>query len=116
MNSKKSWVKNTYNEVLVCDEFYISYNPNLNANEDTQLLNELGSLVGSLVGLDLNRDGTPETALVKNGEFYILKGDFRKQYSKLFPKGFDACKKFFDEQEALHGSDWSTNKIPKKNI
>lgn len=44
----------------------------------------------------LGQASTPETALAKDGEpWLILTGDFRKEYEKVFPKGYEACKKFY---------------------
>ena len=75
------------------DGFYISYNADLSA-----------SVFGSLFDSD---DGGPETALCKDGKFHILNGDYRVQYEKLVPQGFDACKKFYDQQSAHSDSMWS---------
>lgn len=49
-----------------------------------------------------------ETALVApDGTFYILNGDYRKQYDKLFKQGYKACKRFYDQQSAHADSSWS---------
>ena len=48
-----------------------------------------------------------ETALVKDTSYYILNGDWRKEYAELIPKGYEACKKFFDEHEAEYKNFWS---------
>ncbi|MGV8130555.1 MAG: hypothetical protein ACP5N7_00465 [Candidatus Pacearchaeota archaeon] len=50
-----------------------------------------------------------ETALVKEGKnkkFYILNGDFRKEYEQLIDKGFNACKTFY-KKNIDHKSSWS---------
>lgn len=46
-----------------------------------------------------------ETTLVRRGtnilglnEYFGLDGDFRKEYEKLVPKGFEACYKFYLKQ------------------
>lgn len=91
--------------------FYISYNP------DTQLsalANPFGAVqqLGEMIGLE---HSGAETALVKEHcsktcpvHFYILNGDFREQYKKLLPKGFEECLKFYETQKGEHGSNWTT--------
>lgn len=81
------------NYVLICDGFHISFNPNPSA-----------TIFGSMFGSD---DGGPETALCKDDAFFILNGDFRQAYERLAPEGFDACKKFYDQQAAHAESSWS---------
>ena len=81
------------NCVLSCDEFYISFNPDLNA-----------TIFGSIFESD---NGGCETALCKDDNFYILNGDYRIQYEKLFTQGFNACKRFYDQQSAYSDSSWS---------
>lgn len=85
------------NYVLEADGFYISYNPNLNA-----------SIFGGVFGSD---DGGPETALCKDGEFFILNGDFRAAYERLAPQGYAACKAFYDQQSAHADSSWSSTDV-----
>jgi hypothetical protein len=48
-----------------------------------------------------------ETALIKDDKYYILNGDFRKQYLKAFPKGFEACYKVY-KRNIIHNSTWTT--------
>lgn len=48
-----------------------------------------------------------ETALVKDSKFFILNGDFRKEYEKLGSKGWDACFKFYSKKREKHISQWS---------
>lgn len=38
----------------------------------------------------------------------ILNGDYREQYEKLVPQGYDACKRFYDQQSAHADSSWSS--------
>jgi hypothetical protein len=45
-----------------------------------------------------------ETALIKDSNYFILIGDFRKQYQKL--KTYTECKKFFVKNKKFKGS-WS---------
>ena len=80
-------------ELLEGDGFYISYNADLGASSFEAMFD--------------SDDGGPETALCKDHKFYILNGDYRTQYEKLVPQGFDACKKFYDQQSAHSDSSWS---------
>jgi hypothetical protein len=54
-----------------------------------------------------------ETALVDRrlpvNLFHILNGDFRKQYEKAFPKGWDACLAVYLANKKAHDSSWSSN-------
>ena len=58
-------------------------------------------------GFDGDLPSGEEIALIKDKKYYILNGDFRKEYLALAPLGFDACMKFFLENVAEHGSTWS---------
>lgn len=55
---------------------------------------------------------SPETALVMDGEYYILNGDFREQYEDAFLEfGSDAAKikaAVYDKYKDDNGSSWST--------
>lgn len=64
---------------MTCKEFYISYN-----------------------SIDFEIYGGVTTALVKGNmeKFYILLGDHRPAYAKLFPQGFDACLAYYKENLA----------------
>ena len=77
------------NEVLDGDGFYVSY-------ADTS----------GMFGWSGDGDGI-ETALVKDGQFKILNGDYRAQYEKLVPEGFDACLRFYQQQSAHADSSWT---------
>ncbi len=79
------------NEVMDYGEFYISYNPD--------------PRFSSLPLFD--SDDGAETALVKDGKFFILNGDFREAYKHLASEGFEACKKFYDQQATHARSSWS---------
>jgi len=102
------------NEVLKMKDFYISYNPDTNASKAGlgAAWNSFGSLIGVLVRKELEDDGRAETALVKisskGNTFYILNGDFRKEYEKLALKGFAACLKFYKSKPQFR-SNWSTD-------
>jgi len=47
-----------------------------------------------------------ETAIIANGKYYILNGDWREAYRELIPKGLDACMAFFHSKPQFH-STWS---------
>ena len=80
------------NEILKKDTFFISYNP------DTRR-SDIGDSIDSLLSMFVGEVGGEETALVdksgKERKFYILNGDFRKDYEKLVDKGFKKCLDFF---------------------
>lgn len=107
INTIPKWEKFDYNEVLKGKGFYISYNPQTGKTDLGNLYNLMGNALGKMVGKEVEADGRAETALCKDGEFYILNGDFRKQYEKLITKGFMECKKFYDSKPDLH-SGWSS--------
>lgn len=80
------------NYVLTGDGFFISYNP----------------MVAPGFSVFAADDDSPETALCKGGTYYILNGDFRDEYERLLPQGFDVCLAFFLVNKGEHGSSWST--------
>jgi len=86
--------KNPYgtNHVLQADGFYISYK----------------AKPGEIIYGFRSDTGGPETALYKDNVFRILNGDFRSEYEKLAPQGFDACLRFYNEMKKEYGSSWST--------
>lgn len=75
-----------------CEGFYVSFIP--------------GHFNPS--GISLFKSDTPagETALVKDGNFYILNGDHREQYLMLAKLGFDKCKEYFNNHKDQMSS-WS---------
>lgn len=78
----------TGNHVLRKEDFYISYN------------NNPGGVISAFKG-----DGDNiETALCKDDKFYILNGDFRKEYEAIVDEGFDKCYEFFMSKPELHSS------------
>lgn len=79
------------NYVAEFDGFAVSYNPDTDAG--------LSIFAG---------DGSDETALMIGGKYFILNGDFRKDYERLALRGAEACLAFFHEKEAAHGSSWTT--------
>ena len=91
---KMEWKKISNNEVLSGDDFYISW------LQDTSSLG-----ISSWVGDDNNKG---ETALCKDGDYFILNGDFRKEYEKYFDEGFESCKKnVYDKMKKTNSSCWS---------
>lgn len=48
-----------------------------------------------------------ETAICKNGRYYILNGDHRKEYEKIINQGLDACIDYFKKNKSTHGSSWT---------
>lgn len=89
-NTHSGWLGGGRNYVLKSNGFHISYNPQPSPDFTT-------------FQADNNGD---ETALVKEDDYYILNGDFRKEYDELEPKGFDACYDFFLSKPDLKSS-WS---------
>ena len=82
------------NQVLDGKGFHISYNAS----------------PGVGVGMWGSDDGSDETALVNHkGKriYYILNGDFRKDYEKLVKKGYKACKEFYNNNKEKFDSSWS---------
>lgn len=104
------WIDNNDNYVLKGRGFYISYNPDTNVAGKG--LGMLLNMLGNAFEETLEDDGRAETALVvtegRNKGFYILNGDFRKQYEKIYSKGFKECHKFY-LSKVKHRSNWSTD-------
>lgn len=101
--TKHNWKQILNNTILEGKDFYISYNPNTSNghSEITRIANALGTFTG-----DTFKDGE-ETALCKDSKFYILDGDHRKEYEKVFDKGFDECFKYFKSKPDLLNN-WTT--------
>lgn len=94
--SKKStkWEKLKRNSMLSGEGFYVSYNPDPSSSE-------LGAF------MDWGSDnGGPETALVVDGVFLILNGDFRKEYEIAHPD-IEACRAVYEKHKGKHDSSWS---------
>jgi hypothetical protein len=49
-----------------------------------------------------------ETALIINGKYYILNGDWTLAYSEIASQGADACLAFFHSKEPMFGSSWTS--------
>lgn len=83
------------NELLSGEGFFISYQ---------DFSNGFIGGVGGVFGPD---DGkSPETALCKGGKFYILNGNFKEEYEKLVPEGYEACYAFY-KANIENKSSWS---------
>lgn len=85
--------KNKYgaNFILNGEDFHISYNP----------------CPGEGIPIFMADNGGDETALVKDGEFFILNGDFRGEYEKAIDKGYDACFAVYENHREECESSWS---------
>lgn len=76
MESNLNWERTIAgNYVLNACNFFISFNPKCSDSRgsETALINDSKDLY----------------------EYHILDGDWRKEYEKFFPLGFDACKQFY---------------------
>jgi len=96
---QKVWRRYARNVQLDCPDFWISY------NSDTS--NAPAMFMG---------DELQETALCKDGKFFILNGDWRRQYEKIADKGFWACYQFYLLHKDEHGSSWSNEDLPVKQV
>jgi len=108
------------NEVLYFDDFFISYNANPSigdksqlkqkalANNDIPMLELLDMIPDNFLDSDRNQE---ETALCKDGEFYILNGDYRKEYIEALEKSdndFEFCLySVFGKYSETNKSSWS---------
>jgi len=83
------------NEIMDCGDFYISYNRE--------------PLKGTILASD---DESDETALSKDGNYYILNGDFRETYRELLhPGGWEECFEYYKILKEEFGSSWSSSLI-----
>ena len=89
------WTKLEHNEVLEGDGFYISFLPNTR--------NFMGFESKLFAGDD---KGQGETALVKDGTYLILNGDYRKEYEEAVPNGYEACRAVYESHQHK-ASSWS---------
>jgi len=102
---KNKWHFNGNNYILHRNGYGISFNPDMGNDEIIKLAEMINNRLLALIGEPPKkmREGA-ETALIKDGKFYILKGDFRSIYEKL--KTFDECYAFFKVNKKLK-SDYS---------
>lgn len=84
----------------------ISYNPHTGIEPLSVYYTELANMFSETLGNKTRFYNGEETALVINGKFYILEGDFRKHYSKCKTKA-DAIKVF--KKNIKHISNWSND-------
>lgn len=101
---KQKWEKIADNYILPFGDSYISYQ-GLRRPTTRQHSLLMDFLAGMFIGESIKQH--KETALVNDGKFFILNGDFRKEYEKLVPKGWDACFKFYLKKREKHISQWS---------
>lgn len=106
-----TWLKNDYNEVLRGDNFLVSYNPDTAQVRAAMEITKIGNLMAEAMDAKQRFDDGAETALVFTDEegrrrYWILKGDFRKEYEPLVPQGLSACQDFFMLHPA-EASPWS---------
>lgn len=80
------------NQLLSCDEFYISYNPKPGQE---------------FAGFAADNNSS-ETALKLMGKWYILNGDFRKEYQEVFPDPIK-CFAVYEANKKQYRSSWSTD-------
>lgn len=91
------------NEILKFNFGYVSYNPSIQGGwADTLLV---------IMGQAKSRKGRDETAFktYSDGEWRILNGDFREEYSKCSTR--DECIAVYDKYKAEFGSDFSTSGV-----
>jgi len=84
------WKKAAHNYTCYGEGFFISFLP---ANVDLSIFS--------------SDNGEAETAIVKDGKYYILNGDWREQYEPLIPLGFEACFILYKEHAKDCQSSWS---------
>lgn len=94
MGKAKTWVPQPgrANSILAGDGFDISFNPNTRA-------------LGSLFSGDGPGDA-PETALIKDRQYYILNGNHCRAYEDLVDQGFEACLAYYEASPDK--SSWSS--------
>lgn len=80
----------------ISDTAYISFNP------DTHRLAGNGQETALVLMSDDPR--------FRNRQYYILEGDWRKQYAEAFEAGgLQACNELFNKLEPEHGSEWTSD-------
>lgn len=98
---KKTWEDMGHNMVLIGKGFFISYNPNAGGSIFDMMLGESGLYEETALCVD------DESSIVGTS-YYILNGDFRKEYEALLPKGLKACLKFYKSKRKEYGSKFSS--------
>jgi hypothetical protein len=90
---KKEWVVmlGLGNQCLLGDGFYISY---LDGNLAKKGFEDFPEVIAML------DDSLHETAIVTiDDKYYILKGDYRKEYEAVIEQGLEACMKVFRDND-----------------
>lgn len=93
------------NGIYKTDDYFISYNPGKTPHEKGLMMLEY------LYSTDMEFDAE-ETAIVvycnnsSKKRYYILKGDFRREYEEL--KTLEECLAFYESKKGEFGSKWST--------
>ncbi len=104
------------NLLLTGDNFVISYRDFSDEAESDGLVDLLAGLATALSGNSEHTKKQKETALCSpDGKFYILNGDFRKDYEGIASQGYDACLTFYKSQMEDHNSVWS-NRLPETEV
>lgn len=102
------WKKIDNNSILEGKDFYISYNP---CTDNRFGITDIANVAAALARQPEMKDGE-ETALFheKKNIWYLLEGDFRKEYEVAFPKGFMECLAVYKKHKKTNRSNWSTDK------
>jgi hypothetical protein len=100
--TKITWAATSFgNMILEGDGFFISFRPS--------------SSRMPLVCFDPDTDqGETCLALAKKGEaieYYILNGDFRKEYEAVFDQGLQECMVVYATLQVEHRSTWSNDNL-----
>lgn len=91
------------NYILQNDDVLVSYQPWKEVSGSNNMFEIVAT---AITGDDTVSD---ETALMCDDTWYILKGDWRKEYEKLFPDK-KKCIAFYKKMKPKHGFDkWSTD-------
>lgn len=90
------------------DEVFISYNECVRAGRLGSDFGPLCDIADMISGAD-NESGE-ETALLIDDVWYILQGDFRKEYEAVYPYK-DKCMAIYDKHKAKHRSNSSTDNL-----
>lgn len=95
------------NYILQSDDIFISYQPWEDVDTRDDIFEGLATM---LTGDDTKSDETALKYEIDGKDVWcILKGDFRKDYEKLFPDK-DKCIAFYKKMKPKHGFDkWSTD-------
>ena len=98
------------NWVLEGDGFFVSYQPHLTPVDE---LSKAVAVIAESITGEPHPNNIAETALVGDRKqiginpYFILNGDFRKEYEGLVEQGWDACYQFWLSQWEDSGSPWS---------